>query len=182
MPPSGDQTDVLKRTMAGAQQGPANATEATMAPLMRQWLAGSPVKDIALDAWRGGKAAAPGREPNDALRLPGDSGALDRLGGDRTTTSTASEPLEIPGAVGSTSRRNPYLEALAAPAGGPVRSPVAPAAARSGLAPIPAPSSVASAASALAPNPQDADKLRAKPAPPPSPEDDKKYFRQLKRF
>jgi len=179
-----EQAENLRRSLAGSRSGPANATDAAMAPLMRQWLAGSPVRDIAFDAWRGHPTGTADRGAAEFFQDPNDGSGAIPAGDPRRflSASTANAPAGAVAAGSAAAKANPYLEALANPSAGAVRPTAAPPAQAGGSAPpttttggLSAPAKTAS----VAPIPEPP---RTKPAPPPSPEDNKKYFPQLKRF
>lgn len=154
-----------------------------LAPMMKQWLAGSPVDATVFEAIRksGSRDSAtmpelarvsqPGREGDLRTRARGEGG----------------HPLPAEGGVQlDRKRENPYLAGLqGAPAPAAPSLPSGPSLSRNaGSAPLPAMSQpLPGSSTAVAPPPVDVPaRTGTRPAPPRSPQDDKKYFPQLRKF
>ena len=143
------------------------------APLLREWLAGSPVRGVLQDV------AGLGRDTPAAGSAPGvvapDAGRSARGGGESAFRADASAATGG-GPTRGAPEANPFVQALGLPAPTGVgnapdlSSPVA------GLAPPPGAIPAARAAEPEAPRPE------TRQARPPPAQDAKKYFPQLKKF
>ena len=168
---------------ASSRQPGSPAASDPLAPMMKQWLAGSPVDATVFEAIRKSGSRDTAAMPELARvaqpRREGDLAAGARGDGDLS-------PLAGGVAPSDRKRENPYLAGLpgsTAPVT-PSSSSAASLARNAGSAPLPAMSQpMPGPTTAVAPAPIDVPaRTGTRPAPPRSPQDDKKYFPQLKKF
>jgi hypothetical protein len=169
------------REAAGAENRPgetlrhslASAPTDPLAPYLKDWLANSPVRDVALDAV--------GRR--DPTALPEGSSPADEASRGATLSPNPSSPLGFDQpARGRNPAENPFLSALApiqpgGLAGGGSHGQAPPAAGFGTPA-----ASTAQGSLAVRPEPPSLRRPDTRKPPPSQREEDRKYFPQLKRF